>query len=95
MSYLRDLIATSNLVLYLKYRIYKKILYFIQSSDIILKNISKEYLDEFFISTCSFDTLTMVSWPAITVSGPLVFFGTILGVLVSLAKRSGIKPLIG
>ena len=46
------LIAMSIIIfLYRNIAFIRKILIIIQSSDIILKNISKEYLDEFFIST--------------------------------------------
>ena len=46
------LIAMSIIIfLYRNIAFIRKYFIFIQSSDIILKNISKEYLDEFFIST--------------------------------------------
>lgn len=58
-----------------------------------MKNISKEYLDEFFISTTVLSYFNYGVLVTIMISVCVVFFGTILGVLVSLAKRSGIKPL--
>ena len=46
------LIAMSIIIfLYRNIAFIRKYFIIIQSSDIILKNISKEYLDEFFIST--------------------------------------------